>query len=307
MKTKKSQRIHIDLSWLLFAVIVLATGQVTNYLVLLIIMCWHECGHFLMALYFKWPIKQLRLFMFGCVMETDAFLMRPIKEQWLVLLAGPLQHVFIFFACLLLRQSVTSVTVIDFALSANLMLVCFNLLPIWPLDGGKIMYLLFNVCQPFKKSYHLTLWLSCLNIFMLIGAFIYYRHVSFTFLLLAGFLLREIRLDLKDEPYMWYRFLLFRRKDLVKKPLLEYIDSNLQPSEAILHLRLNQSTMFMIKQTQQLISEQQLIDRYINPVQYYLETGENRDNTLSTDTINRKITYHNRTSIHNRPSIYPTK
>ncbi len=293
MKTKKYQRIHIDLSWLLFALIVIATGQLTHYLVLLMLMCWHECGHFLMALYFKWPIKQLRLFMFGCVMETDAFLMRPLKEQWLVVLAGPLQHVFIFLVCLMLRQSVESVTVIDFALSANVTLVCFNLLPIWPLDGGKIMYLLVNVSQPFKKSYHLTLLLSVCHMFVLIGVFIYYDHFSVTFLLLAGFLLREIRLDLKDEPYVWYRFLLFRRRHLVKTPLLVHIDSDLQPSKALQYLRLNQSTLFMIKQTQQLISEQQMIARYINPVQYYLEIGDRHDNTLSTDTINRKITYHN--------------
>lgn len=295
MKIKTSQRIHIDMSWLLFVLIVLATGQFTNYLVLLVIICWHECGHFLMALYFKWPVKQIRLFMFGCVMETDAFLMRPLKEQWLVVLAGPIQHVVIFFVCLYLRQSVTYVTIIDFALYANLMLVCFNLLPIWPLDGGKMMYLLCNLTQPFKRSYHLTLLLSIVHLLVMIGIFIYFDYFSFAFLLLAGFLLREIRLDLKDEPYMWYRFLLFRRRHLVKAPLLEHIDSSLQPSEALLRLRLNQSTLFMIKHTQQLISEQQMIERYINPVKYYLETGDKHDNPLSTDTINRKITYHNRT------------
>ncbi|MGM0523732.1 MAG: hypothetical protein ACQER2_06795, partial [Bacillota bacterium] len=157
------------------------------------------------------------------------------------------------------------------------------------------------------KSYHFTLLLSLVHIFILIGAFIYYHHVSFTLLLLVGFLLREIRLDLKDEPYMWYRFLLYRRKDIVKKPLLDHIDSNVQPNEALFRLRLNQSTLFMIKQTQQLISEQQMIERYINPVQYYLEIGENHDNTLSTNTINRKITYHNRTRDNNRSSIYPAK
>ncbi|GEM03799.1 hypothetical protein HMI01_07870 [Halolactibacillus miurensis] len=264
----------IDISWLLFVIVVILTGQLTNYLVLLVIMCWHECGHFLTALYFKWPIKELRLFMFGCVMETDAFLMRPLKEQWLVVLAGPLQHVAIFFACLFLKQSAQPMTVIDFAMRANVTLVCFNLLPIWPLDGGKIIYLLCNLRLPFKKSYHLTLMLSILNIFILTWGFIFYGHFSFAFLLLVGFLLREIRLDLKDEPYMWYRFLLFRRKNMIKQPLLAHIDSDVQPNQALKCLRLNQSTMFIIKQTHQLISEQQMIERYMNPVKYYLEIGD---------------------------------
>ncbi|WP_062318964.1 site-2 protease family protein [Halolactibacillus sp. JCM 19043] len=152
MKITRSRRMSIDISWLLFVIVVILTGQLTNYLVLLVIMCWHECGHFLTALYFKWPIKELRLFMFGCVMETDAFLMRPLKEQWLVVLAGPLQHVAIFFACLFLKQSAQPMTVIDFAMRANVTLVCFNLLPIWPLDGGKIIYLLCNLRLPFKKK-----------------------------------------------------------------------------------------------------------------------------------------------------------
>ena len=146
-----------------------------------------------------------------------------------------------------------------------------------------------------------------LHIFLLTGALIYLAHFSFTFLLLAGFLLREIRLDLKDEPYMWYRFLLFRRKGIVKKPLLDHIDSNLQTSEALKRLHLNQSTVFMVKQTQQLISEQQMIERYINPVKYHLEIEDRHDNTLSTNPTNGKITYDNRTRDNNRSSIYPAK
>jgi hypothetical protein len=61
---------------------------------------------------------------------------------------------------------------------------------------------------------------------------------------------------------------------MIKQPLLAHIDSDVQPNQALKCLSLNQSTMFIVKQTHQLISEQQMIKQYMNPVKYYLEIGD---------------------------------
>lgn len=291
MTKKRSHRFHLDVTCVIFLIIVIMTGQAMHYLIVLIMMIWHECGHFFMALYFKWPIKHMRLFIFGCVMETDAFLMRPIKEQWFVLAAGPIQHLFIFAVCVYLKTITNLDGLLTYAIQANLTLVCFNLLPIWPLDGGKMLYLGLNTLWPFRRSYRMTLIISFINLGLLCCFLIFIHRFSLSILLIVGFLFREIQLDLKDEPFTWYRFLLMRQSNSKTPPRLLHINQTDDVKMVLKQLSLNRETLFMIKETQKLISEKQMIDRYLNPVKYFVRTGDQYANTIHSHTTNRTITY----------------
>src|SRR5690625_6374893 len=57
----------------------------------------HEMGHFFAAVIFKWRIEKVIFWVFGGVMISRDYGVRKIKEDIIVTLAGPLQHVFIFF------------------------------------------------------------------------------------------------------------------------------------------------------------------------------------------------------------------
>ncbi|GEN56006.1 hypothetical protein GCM10012290_09500 [Halolactibacillus alkaliphilus] len=281
----------VDFSFYLMVVLVVLTGQLTDYLILLIIMTWHECGHYFTAVVFKWPIEAMRLFMFGCVMDTDAFLMRPYKEQWLVLLMGPLQHVAIASVCIVLGRYTGYTTFFNHAQQLNITLLTFNLLPIWPLDGGKILYLLLSVVLPFKKSYYFTLALSIGSLAIVGSWFMFIHGFSFSILILIGFLFQEIRLDSKNRTYTWYRFLLARQM-LNRQPKIKHIHKNAIPHRLLDDLKLSQPCVWMVKETGQFIQEQQMIQLYFNPVKYLNEIGEQSDNTLSFNNANRNITCH---------------
>ena len=49
-----------------------------------------------------------------------------------------------------------------FSYDYNLMILLFNLFPIWPLDGGKLVFLLLSLKNPFPDAHRLTLLISTL-------------------------------------------------------------------------------------------------------------------------------------------------
>ncbi len=204
-----SWHIH-PLLWIVLSIGVL-TGSFTEMIVIFILIFIHEMGHFFMALFFRWRIKQVMFWPFGGVMETEEYFTRSYKEEFLVVLMGPLQHIWMHFVLLyLLHNDVFSPGLMEYAISYNTALFLFNLLPIYPLDGGKILLLLMSYQFPFQKVIHYTVIISVF--FILVGLCITYLFEWMTFhtLCLASFLLVENRLEWKQRQFIFLRHLLAR-------------------------------------------------------------------------------------------------
>ena len=65
--------------------------ELTMFLIIVLI---HELGHAFAASFYSWRIKRISLLPFGGVAEMDEHGNRPLKEEAIVTLAGPLQHVW---------------------------------------------------------------------------------------------------------------------------------------------------------------------------------------------------------------------
>src|SRR5690625_342996 len=117
----------------------------------------HELGHYTMAKIFKWRIQSITLWVFGGVMDTEEHGSRSMFEELLVILAGPFQHLLIFFIVHFFLANILPLPVIELILFYNTMILFFNLLPIWPLDGGKLLFILLSYLLPFQRAYHYTI------------------------------------------------------------------------------------------------------------------------------------------------------
>ena len=156
--------VHIDLSWFVIALLVtwsLAKGLFpasyqglapTTYLWmglcgaagLFLSIVFHELCHSLVARRFGLPMKGITLFVFGGVAEMSE---EPssAKAEFLMAIAGPLSSILLG----LILSSVTALAgellsepltgVIDYLASINFILAAFNLLPAFPLDGGRVL------------------------------------------------------------------------------------------------------------------------------------------------------------------------
>ena len=166
----------------------------------------HEVGHFLMAFVYKWNLKNITIYPFGGTIYFDDKINRPIKEEILILICGPLfQMLFFLFLCFLHNNGFITYRNIKLIESYNYTLLIFNLLPIYPLDGGRILNLLLNFILPFKKGNKLSILISFIFLFL---AIYLYRNVNFY--LMGILLFFEIITYFKKQNFLYNRFLLER-------------------------------------------------------------------------------------------------
>jgi|YelNatPaOPRAMG01_1025707.scaffolds.fasta_scaffold79334_1 Zn-dependent protease/predicted transcriptional regulator len=156
--------VRVDSSWLIIAVLItwsLAVGffphiypgltsaeywlmGVSGAILLFVSIIVHELAHSLVARKHGLPMKGITLFIFGGVAEMDQ---EPpsAKAEFLMAIAGPLTSVVvgaIFYVLAAATRGIWPVVVVGvFAYLAwiNWILAAFNMVPAFPLDGGRVL------------------------------------------------------------------------------------------------------------------------------------------------------------------------
>jgi Zn-dependent protease len=114
----------------------------------------HELGHALLALRNRIPVRSITLFIFGGVAQIEQEPSSPGVE-FRVAIAGPLASLglfFIFGGLWLVDQGVSVLAAPSIWLARiNFMLAAFNMIPGFPLDGGRVLRALL---WRFTGSFH---------------------------------------------------------------------------------------------------------------------------------------------------------
>lgn len=105
----------------------------------------HELGHSLVAQHYGLPIRGITLFVFGGVAEMTEEPARP-KVEIAMAIAGPIVSLVLAAAFTVaasfaetLGVAAPAVVVLAYLGSLNLLLALFNLVPAFPLDGGRVL------------------------------------------------------------------------------------------------------------------------------------------------------------------------
>lgn len=157
--------VKIDLTWLFLALLVtwtLAKGVFPFYfpdlapstywwmgasgtLGLLVSIVFHELCHSLVARRYGLPIKGITLFIFGGVAEMEEEPPSP-KAEFLMAIAGPAASYVLSLAFFVAHTGISrlgwpgSITgVLVYLAYLNFLLATFNLIPAFPLDGGRML------------------------------------------------------------------------------------------------------------------------------------------------------------------------
>lgn len=177
-----------------------------EFIIISLIIIIHEFGHAITALAFKWHLEKIAIYPFGGCVKFSEDINRPMYQELLILLAGPLTQV-VFFLVISAIYHLNIISLRNFTLFRiyHYTLLIFNLLPVYPLDGGRLLNIIMNYFFPYKKGNKLVVAISLIIIIFLI---ISIKNLNFFFL---GFLLIvELCLYYKKQDYLYNRFLLER-------------------------------------------------------------------------------------------------
>ncbi len=163
----------------------------------------HELGHITMALIFNWNIKKINIYPFGGYTIFDENINKPILEEFLVFMGGILFQIIFYIIFSLFVDSNTYINILFN--SYNFTILIFNMLPIIPLDGSKILNILINFIFPFKKSHLIIIYISYILILLII---LLYKDINM--LIISILLLFLLIKEHKNHIYLYNSFLLGR-------------------------------------------------------------------------------------------------
>jgi Zn-dependent protease len=157
---------QINKSWWALVVICLLfnynSGVFTTYVVLaqlLIVMMsvlMHEFSHALTARYFGFETKSIVLYMFGGVASIQTAKMKHY-EEFIITLAGPLSNFVVVAVCfMILPIDLLIISVYDYIWIINLLMGVFNLIPAYPMDGGRMLKAVLSMVLPSKIAVNIT-------------------------------------------------------------------------------------------------------------------------------------------------------
>ncbi|GAA3408324.1 M50 family metallopeptidase [Paenibacillus hodogayensis] len=177
-----------------------ATGYFVELLTLFVIVLIHELGHVAAARSFGWTVVRVELLPFGGVAETDDRGRSSAFQEAAVALAGPLQNGWMaLFAVGMGRLGWWETGWSHYFVTANIMIGLFNLLPVLPLDGGKVMQALISRWLPYYRTLFLCSLISLLLSIMLAAA-------SLLGILSAGVHLNLLAISLFLAYSNWYGY-----------------------------------------------------------------------------------------------------
>ncbi|NDU86319.1 MAG: site-2 protease family protein [Ferrovum sp.] len=101
----------------------------------------HEMGHSVVALWYRIRVNSITLFMFGGVAQIEGEAPGALAE-FLIAIAGPLVNFILAFLCYswlrILSDNPPLLALLKYLAYINMALGLFNLVPGYPLDGGRV-------------------------------------------------------------------------------------------------------------------------------------------------------------------------
>jgi len=132
----------------------------------------HELGHALMGQVFGVRTREILLTPIGGIAMLDRALDNSRAEIWIAI-AGPIVN-FILVVLALLLMFISNASWISYFIMVNIMLGVFNLIPAFPMDGGRILRALLAKKYGYRKATLAALKVSKVFGVLFIGVGIFY-------------------------------------------------------------------------------------------------------------------------------------
>lgn len=264
------KKIPIHPSFLLLFLWFVFFKNILSFIIFFLVVCAHELGHYFVARKLGYRLNSFYIAPYGVNLNYKEKIFS-YKDEILIALAGPIVNIFLSILCVALWWIFPQLyhNFHEFVFE-SMILALVNLLPCYPLDGGRIFVGILSNNMPRKKAikivYSLNYIFSCiLFLLFIVTAFINFNP---TLCLCASFLLLGV-IDSKFESKYQPSILLKKDVKNFTRPYFVVVDVNTPLNILLKHIEANRLTIFVVSyDNKTLFVDEKQVKEYLLNYQY---------------------------------------
>ena len=193
------KHIYLDKFFLFFLLIIILTGNFNYFIPYFLLLLIHEFGHAITGVLLGYQLNKIVIYPLGGITIFNLPLNIPLFKELLILIMGPIMQIIGFY---ILKNYYSFITIYHYTL------LIFNLLPLYPLDGGKILNIFCNYIYNYLKSFYIVFVISITVIIILLIYNIYNFNLNLLIMIVVLFI--KLIKVYHNRYYYYNRFLLER-------------------------------------------------------------------------------------------------
>lgn len=159
----------INIFTYIFLILSMLSGFFREIILIFFILVVHEMGHFFLMKLNLIEIKSITIYPYGGMIKSNMLINTNSLKVLIISLGGILSQLMLWLIFFIsYKVGIIDLSFYNIFFKYNISIIIFNLIPIYPLDGFKILNSFFELIFSFKKSLYISFIISivCLLFFI---------------------------------------------------------------------------------------------------------------------------------------------
>lgn len=200
-------KIEFHYTYIIVAIGFVLTGYFSNLIIFTSLIIFHEFGHYFMCLLYKIKVNKIIIYPYGGLLQVENVINKDINEELIIAIMGIFfQTIYYTVIFILYRYNYIRDYIFNIYTLYHFSMLIFNVLPISPLDGFKILNLILSKIFYFRLANYISLIISIIMIIL-----IFIKGVNnYSYIMIIFILIDNTYKYYKQLKYIYNKFILER-------------------------------------------------------------------------------------------------